>query len=339
MAAMLLVAQAGFAQSVAPPEVPAPVRFRIEVSEDSRCANDPRFIAQLTQQIPEEQRGSFADAELVVIVRVEKLERSLRASVSVRDLVLQSEAGSRALELAPNSSCQSIGESLALVVAVLVEAGRGAPAQGADPHDREPEAEPEPEPQPDASSKPASEPARPRYSWLGPKPGHDLDLGVGFISGLLPGLTPAFGLSWGIRAHRVWPIRLGVAGLLPVETRGDLARFEAFLGTIGTCPLRLERGPLHAWLCPELALGLLTAKGQRFLETQSSRQPLVALGAETGARVRLLGPLTLGISVHVTAPIYRPRFIYYRIDGEKPVLHQPKPVSIAPFLTVGLRFR
>ncbi len=320
---------------------PPPTTWSIQVTEDTRCAQAPGFHDQLAGQIPPEQRASEADAELVAVVSVRRAERSQTAIVTVIDRVLGAPAGERSITL-PLSDCAATADALALVIGVLVEAGRGAPLQ--QPREEEMEKEPEPPAEPPAPSSPAAEALRPtppkkRYVWLGPRPGHDLTIGVGAGALLLPGVTWGGHFQWGLRVRGLWPIFMGATLYLPAETTDERAVFRAGYGSVATCPVHLSGGRWRARACPSFAAGMLKAEGRGFLESRKVKQPLVLVGAELASDLRIAGPLTVGLMARAEAPLMRPRFTYYKASGAEPALHQPKPVAISCYLTVGLRFR
>ncbi len=311
-----------------------PATWAIQVAEDSRCARAPGFRDQLAAQIPAEQRAPEASAELVAQVRVVKQDKSLVATVTVLDRVLSASAGERSITL-PVSDCEPTADALALVIAVLVEAGRGAPVEEV----KEPEPEPPAEPPPPDPPKPTRKTPKQRYAWLGPRPGYDLVLGAGAGGFLLPGVAWGGTFQWGLRIRELWPIYLGATMYLPAYSDDGRGRFRTGYASVATCPLYFTKGRARARVCPSFSAGMLKAEGREFLESRKVNQPVVLLGAELGADVRLLGPLTVGAVARADLPLMRPRFTYYDEAGTQPPLHQPGPVAISCFLTVGLRFR
>jgi len=304
--------------------------WAVQVTSDSRCARAPGFAEQLASQIPPDQKAAEADAELVAQVRVVRSGAGLSASIEVRDRVLGEPAGARAIEL-PASDCAATADALSLVLAVLVEAGRGAPIA---------EAEDEPEPAPALPPRPKKRaPRSTRYVWLGPRPGYDIQLGVLGNYGLLPGFAFGGTIEWTVRGQDFWPVILAATAYLPAETSDERARFTAGYGTVAVCPLHIERDRLRGRACPSFSIGLQNAEGRRFLESREVKQPLVLAGVELGGDIGLVGPLTAGLIARIEAPLLRQRFTYYASDGATPMLHQPKALAISSYVTVGLRFR
>ncbi|HEY6878727.1 MAG TPA: hypothetical protein VI299_11945, partial [Polyangiales bacterium] len=157
-------------------------------------------MATLAAQIPFAQRTTIDEAELVAEVSI--LAEG-RARVRVWDRILQSEAGSRELQLS-SGSCDDQAEALALVIGVLVEAGRGAPAPV--PPAATPPPPPPPPPQPPRPARRPAPPKATRHAWLGPRAGHDVFAAAGVGAGLLPWPAPTATVGWGIRGTKVWPV-------------------------------------------------------------------------------------------------------------------------------------
>jgi hypothetical protein len=320
--------------------------WAVQLAPDSLCASDPNFAAELAEQIPEPQRAAPADAELRAEVRVRRAgKRAWIGEIHVLDRVLESEAGSRELTLS-SGSCAESAEALGLVLAVLVEAGRGMPVTeppAPPPAEEQPPLPPPPPPppaEPEARQPPPRPaPAKQRYAWLGPRAGHDLHLGVGVGAGLLPGWYLAASLSWGLRLHDLWPLWLSVTALPTKQTADGRAEFSALYAGFFACPLSLERGRWRGRLCPGFSAGALRAEGRGFVESRKSTEVAALLGLDASGDVALLGPWTASLSVRGEVPLVREEFVYYRMDGGEPTLHQPKPVTFVAFLGTGLRFR
>ncbi len=311
---------------------PPKTTWAVTVAEDSRCARAPGFREKLAAQIPDDQRATEAAAELVAEVRVERSEQALIARVTVIDRVLAETAGEREISL-PVSDCDATGDALSLVIAVLVEAGRGAPPPAV-------QAEPEQAPPPPSPPAPkrAPLPAH-RYSWLGPRPGHDLIVGWGAIYGLVPRVGWGATFEWGLRIWNNWPVFLGATLYLPSETSDHRAQFRAGYGSVAACPLHVEQSRLRARACPMFGAGRITATGLGFLADDRATRPIVQLGAELAGDFRLWGPLTVGLITRFDVPLLLYRFYYFDQSGTKPTLHESKHVAISSFVTVGLRFR
>ncbi|HEX6243977.1 MAG TPA: hypothetical protein VFZ61_23840, partial [Polyangiales bacterium] len=318
----------------AQPPAPDPT-WAIEISPQSLCAGEAEFEQRLWDSIPEHQRAPVAQAELRVRVAV---GRDQAAGVAVYDQATQREAGQRRITLS-QPGCRAAGEALALVVAVMVEAGRVAltaqePQQPTPPPPPPPKREPEPE------EDPRSHYVRPeRHAWQGPPIGHDISLLVGTSYGLLPGWGLGAQVGWGLRGHKIWPIWIGASGWLNQISGDGRGEFGAAYGTLSTCPLHWERSRVRLRLCPGLAVGAMWAEGVD-LASSTKQVAALTLASLAGAfHVRLVGPLEFILDVRMEVPIIRLQFEYRSNDGGDREIHMTRPVTGTFFGGLGLRFR
>gem|GEM_PF-7055055 len=316
----------------------------MRVAPNGRCASDSRFASDIAEPIPPAQRAPEAEAELVAEVSLSRANGGLHANIQVFDRVLQSQAGARELDL-PMASCRETADAIALVISVLVEAGRTAPSAppaAAPEPPPPPPAPPPPEDQPEAEPAPPPEPPaaeRKRYAWLGPKAGHDLTIQAGVGWGLLPGAYAGGSVGWGIRAPRMWPIWLTGTGFLPREAEDHRGRFAAVYGGVAVCPLHVDRPVGRVQLCPGFAAGTLWAEGH-LMATQRDRTEAIALvGLDLKGDFRIAGPLALSLSGRAEAPLLRQKFAYERADGQTGEIHQVAPLTLTVLAGLSLLFR
>jgi hypothetical protein len=328
------------ARAEEPTAAPAQPSWAIELTPGSACASEPDFGPRLSAAIPVQQRAPLEQAELRARV---SLGRDRTANLSVFDQQTQREAGQRQITL-PRGGCNEAADALALVIAVMVEAGRSllpptaeAPAEPppAPPHEPEPPKEPEPD---QGAQSPAYK--RPeRYAWQGPPAGHDLAFQIGAGIGLLPGDSLGGNLGWGIRGSRIWPVWIEATGWLNQPSRDLRARIGAAYGIVSTCPLYLKHKAIRARLCPGFGAGALWATGQHLPE-QAHSVSFLPLGVLAGAlHVHILGPLELVLTARMEVPFARLKFVYWRADGESPRIHETAVVSGSFFGGLGLCFR
>jgi len=311
------------------------------VVPESLCAEDGSFAERLSASIPARQRTAVEQAELRVRVSV---ARDRSASLSVYDQLTRREAGQRQITL-PRGGCREAADALALVIAVMVEAGR--PLSSEQPPE-EPEPPPEPPQQPEPEAKRPEPPARDespeyarpeRYAWQGPPAGHDLSLGVGLLLGLLPSDGLGVNVGWGIRGSRIWPIWLEATGWFPQQSRDRHALISAAYGLVSTCPLSMGWAPVRIRLCPGLGFGAIWAEGRGLPRTTSSVRLLTMAALTAGVHVRIFGPLELVLSARMEVPFARPKFVYRRSDDRYPVIHEATVIAGSFFGGLGLRFR
>jgi hypothetical protein len=338
---LLVVAAFGVLSNIAAADAPASQpTWAIEVVGQSLCAGDPEFEERLWGQIPERQRAPMASAELRARVAVAKDQT---ASVSVYDQETRREAGQRRITLS-QPGCRAAGEALALVVSVMVEAGRVPLAP-------EPEAPPQapPPPGPNPPPAPAAPPAAPpppanyvrpeRHAWQGPPAGHDLVARAGTNYGLLPGWGIGVSAGWGVRGQRIWPIWISGTGWFNERSSDGRGRIGAGYGTLSTCPLHWGNARVRLRLCPGIAAGAMWSEGRR-LPQRKRNVNLLTMGALEGAvHIRIVGPLELIFDVRMEVPVVRLNFVYERKDVGPTKVHMTRPVTGSFFGGLGLRFR
>ena len=309
--------------------------WAVRIAATSRCADSQAFANTVAAQIPAANRASQDSAELVAEVNL--LENGV-AQVRVFDRVLQAEAGARELQLTPRS-CDDSAEAVSLVLAVLVEAGRGALSVKPPP----PPAVPEPPPVPPPTPPP--EPARPprqvesRYAWLGPRAGHDVSLAAGGSYGLLPKLALGGTLGWGIRSTKVWPIWLQVTGLHKGASAEISAKFSAVYAGALICPLSGGWARVRGRACAGGAVGALWAEAVGLAQNQSKTRELYVVGAEVAGSVKLVGPLEFTALLRGDTYPKRYLFFYKSVNGADTWLHKPKLAAASLFAGLALRFR
>jgi hypothetical protein len=344
LVSFFVVVAIGTAAAGANAQEPAssPTTWAVAIAPDSRCVDDAEFAAELSAQIPEGQRAAANAAELVATVRVTREGKALAGSIRVQDRVLGSEAGARELSL-PLAACAETAEALGLVLAVLVEAGRGAPVVAKPaPVAEAPPASPPPTPKAEEQNVPPPAPRRvpvKRYSWLGPRAGHDILLSAGGGYGLLPGAYLGGNVGWGVRIHQAWPVWLELTGYLPRRTASGRAEFSALYAGVYPCPLHVERRRVRARICPGFSAGALWARGRSFRVKHKDTEVLAQIGLELAGDVQIWGPLRAALTVRPELPLVRQRYVYYRADGGEPELHESRPLTVAAFLGAELRFR
>ena len=339
-AAVWLPLLAGGGSVRAQAATPRDPTWAVEILPTSRCADDAALLDRLNGQIPEAQRAPLGSAELRAQVMI---GRDQVASVMVVDQLTQREAGQRQLTV-PKGGCEAAADALALVMSVMMEAGRSLLPPPAEPAPAPPPPPPPP-PLPEPPQEDDEPPARPRqvvpkrHAWLGPPPGHDLHGVAGTGYGLLPGWSLGGSAAWGIRWSRFWPIWLAGSGWLSERTSDARGRLGAAYGSISTCPFVLEKSRVRGELCPGIAIGAIWAEGRKVAQSERTVSPLAMISLGLHARVKLVGPLELVGVVRGEVPVVRLTFVYYREDGRAPEIHETRPVVLSIFGGLGLRFR
>ena len=242
--------------------------------------------------------------------------------------------------------CSALDDSLALVVALLVDSppaalaesnqalpAHTAPAVGAKgtpPASTEAKAGQSAEPLP--IHLPRETPA-PREPWR-------LRLAAeGSVAlGMLPGFAPGIELGFGAKPPKLPEIRLFAGWYAPREQlRSELdagARFDfAHLG-LELCPVEHEFGALEWFVCAGQSLGRLRAASFGFDENLTSNHLTYALLARSGIQAAFSTRWAARLGIRAELPLVRGVFSYGTPEGEQQGLFQVSPITAA--LDLGL---
>jgi hypothetical protein len=228
--------------------------------------------------------------------------------------------GSRTID-SDRRSCASLEDTIALVLALMVDVAK----RHIRLHVPELDRPSEPRPRPAASS-----------TW-----GAHLSLAGSFSAGLLPGVSYGPVLRIGVATPGGWSLAASARGLAGSQARrqeGGGARLFSWTAGIGVCPPPLAAGPLRLRACAGAEAGQIHARGFDLPRTEEVARPF-ALAA---GGLHLAWPLPalweLGLSLEALVPWWRDRFAVRGEGGEPDVLHRPTAVGVAVALGVGVRF-
>ena len=250
--------------------------------------------------------------------------------------------------------CSALDDSLALVVALLVDSPPSAPDVGAQVQPTVPVAEPvpvaassEPAARPAATPRPATKPepqplttlSLPRDTPAPREPWHvDVSLAAVAAVGVVPGLAPGVELGLGAQAPRVPELRLFLDGFgRRDQTRNASqsgAHFDFASVGLELCALDVQLGALRWFGCAGQSLGRLRVASFGFDENTTSEHLTYALLARTGLRFPLIGRLGGRIGVRAELPLARASFDYGTRDGSDRALYKMSPITAA--LDLGL---
>jgi hypothetical protein len=107
------------------------------------------------------------------------------------------------------------------------------------------------------------------------------------------------------------------------------ATFSLDSGLARACPMAAVFGRLALRPCILGEYGVLLAAGSDTVNPRSTSRPWAAIGLDARADVRLLGPLSIGADLGVTATLVTDRFVL----GSDTVFYLP---SVAGQATLGL---
>ncbi|HET7544145.1 MAG TPA: hypothetical protein VFK05_29940 [Polyangiaceae bacterium] len=247
------------------------------------------------------------------------------------------------------ADCSALDESLALVVALLVDSPptevlvESEPAKApANPANAPPAPAPAPASAPASAAPseagvlhlPRATPA-PREPWR-------LQLAAegAFAIGILPGFAPGLELGFGAKAPRLPEFRLFAGWYAPREQRrAELdagARFDALYVGLEACPLEGGLGISQWSLCAGQSLGRVRVEAFGFDENSTSNHLSYALLARGALQLALGSHWGVRLGARAELPLTRGVFGYGTPAGEQ-ALFQPSPV--AAVLDLGLVVR
>jgi hypothetical protein len=213
----------------------------------------------------------------------------------------------RELSLA-TGDCRAFDEALVLVVALMVDTTASGPARMAIAPPREP-----------ASVS--------------------VGLGMTVASGMLPGVVVGFGLSSEIALPPLWPIDLWAyewpgAQATAGASGGELS---AWMTGIGLCPRLLSKSRWEVFACAGGAGGSVYSSGVSLDVALHRTRAYAELEARGGVRLRLAGPLGLGVQLGAGVPLSRDAYDYTRANGAVQEVFRTAP--IVPMADIGLEIR
>ncbi len=291
---------------------------------------------------------------LQVLIVFERGSAGWSAALTVRDgsgLLL----GRRSI-VTEAAHCSALDDSLALVVALLVDAPPSAPEADAGVQPPPPGAQPTPSdvPSPIPAVLPAAAPlvdskptalqplttlslprdtAAPREPWR-----FDVGLGGVAVVGVIPGIALGGELSLGAQAPHLPELRL-FADWLGQRTQqrtgtSSGARFDLASVGLELCALDVQLGALHWFGCAGQSLGRLAVASYGFDQNTASEHLTYALLARTGLRFPLAGRLNGRLGARAEVPLSRAIFDYGARDGHENSLYETSPITAA--LDLGL---
>lgn len=209
--------------------------------------------------------------------------------------------------LVTTGHCSKLDDSLALSVALLVDA----------PPDPEPVAAPSPDSAPPAPPAPAP-PPEPRSIEIPPEvaaPREPWHLGIIASAkgswGLLPDIRPAFMLGLRLVPARFPAIILQGEAHLPADAERDAdsgARFRLLRAGLALCPELVGGERARLGVCVGQQLGWLTAEGYGFDHDAKQQRLQYSFAVSGEGRLRLFTPVSLRGAAGVELPVTRDRF-------------------------------
>lgn len=300
------------------------------------CASPAEVRAIVTQRLGFEPFSE--DAPRTIETVVERFRGRWYARLRVRDQKGMS-LGTREIQ-SDAQDCTSIESAAVLAIALTIDPNAEiapAPADTAEPESSFVELPaavlppPLPASAPVARGLPVSPPARLDSAKHAES---SVSLLGGLSAGLVPGFSPAAGLSGSIPVAPSWA--LAARSVFVAESSPDDARFDFGLSVFGLGPCYQDSGSVTLGACLSAWLGSTWAVVHDVRPTDPGGRPFTALSAGPFVRLPVIGPMHLELSGDVFVPVVRRRFT---VTGwSEPVWHQP-PVAGLLSLGAGLHFR
>jgi hypothetical protein len=232
--------------------------------------------------------------------------------------------------------CAELGDTVALVLAVMVDPEAVLSAlSGA-----------EKTPEPAAATVPAAPPLRIEVESKDPRVRPPVAEAALFSRGAW-GFLPELGLGFGVAVSALTlphvTLRVEGTGYLDQKARLSASeggtRLRLLLGGLFACPLVRESGRLVFSGCGGLEAGAMQSQGFGLDPTEKDQTDgLVNAAARLGARLRIAGPLFVNLGANLSVPLVRTLYQATRADGSTAELFEASAVAIALDLGLAARF-
>jgi hypothetical protein len=330
-----LWAQSGVAQPLGPRAV-----LRVERglgAESCVGAKDLEHAVELRLSRPVFDTGGAVNLQ-VSVTFARRDRRGYQALVVLAD-ERGAELGRREIETsAPH--CSSLDDSLALIVALLVESpeaqAHASSTPAAPPHPTE--AKPAPA-QP--STAPPGRLVIPADTLARREPFRvDVAAAAAAVVGELPGVAPGVALVLGIRPPHFIELRLRPSWLPGSEALGSPpgrgAHFSLLEVALTACPLEQELGSVRFSGCVGQSIGRVRARAFGFARSQRADALVFGLGAEAGVFWKLAPPVAALLGLAIFAPVERNAYVARTVDGSERSLFRASPVTATALGGIGV---
>jgi hypothetical protein len=290
------------------------------------CIDAPHLTKTVEARLKRAVFAGSGSAPLSLSVELSQRDGAWVAKVRIADHL--GPLGQRELS-SEARHCSALDDSLALVVALLVDT----------PPARDPATIPSPEPVASAQPAPKAAPtaAAPTPLVLPPdtaSPREPVRFGARATGALAFGLLPGVGPGIDLAAAARFPsgLRVRVLGELFFEQSASLdngengGTFSALRGGSELCGFSFGPRQLSFELCGGQMLGRLAASGVGFDRNADAAQLIVSLAAGADARLPLTEDLGLVLAARAEVPLSRDRFTGRQADGTTAVIFQPAPL-------------
>ena len=300
------------------------------------CAEATALARAVEQRLGRDVFDAGPAPELHVRVRFERVgPRQFRAGLRLSDRDGH-ELGRREIS-ATARHCSALDASLALVIALLVDAPPAAPTPSPAAPDPPATAATPPPGEPRDRATPITLPAdtfAPGEPWW-----FAVTLSGVAALGVLPGAAFGGAMSFGARPPRFPQIWVS-AELLPERSLGSAPSTQLSLARFGLmlCPWELGTATVQAAACAGQRVGFVSAAGVGFDVNQSTRQLSYDLALELAGSWQFARPLFLRLAAGADVPLARPTYVSRSASGTRREWFQASPLSGSARLGVGLEF-
>jgi hypothetical protein len=344
-----------FVQHLAQAKSPVNTSARLEIEKGpgtEPCLDQQRLTRAVEARLQRRAFRADLPATLYVKIAIAHSGPAWSAVLSMRD-GSGAFLGRRSI-VTEARDCSALDDSLALVVALLVDSPPAAVVQD----DEGPPARTEPpkttpnshtaQAAPTEASKPQLQEASaillprdtpaPRAPWR-----FSLAAEASGAVGMLPGFAPGVELGFGAKPPTLPELRL-FAGIYAQREQlsarsgpASGARFDfAYVG-FEVCPIERELGVFEWFACAGQSIGRLQVASFGFDENLTSQHLSYALLARSGVQLALAAGLAARLGVRAELPLARGVFSYGASDGGQREIFQTQPVTAV--LDLGLVVR
>jgi hypothetical protein len=290
----------------------------------SDCSTELQLKAAVSRQLHREVFEQLANADLIARIVFAQTAGGWSAEVHLTTTSGQ-DLGQRRIS-SHAAQCSALNDSLALVVALMVDLTRSevaaraaafSPAPAADVHGRT------------SQSQRAENQSNNRRA-------------VVTLRGILEdGQLPRLGWGGSLSTEIMWSSRLSTELSVSALTAHALedgvaaeARFSLYRMELGFCLAAADRtfGSLHICAGPEV--GLMRALGSGYLANRTTASPLINPFVKAMSAWWLTSNLGLQFGLGMAVPLIRDRYYAVRADGSEALLF--KPAIVVPFLHIGV---
>jgi hypothetical protein len=159
--------------------------------------------------------------------------------------------------------------------------------------------------------------------------------------GLLPGVAFGAEVSAYLLTASGWRFFLAFGGWQRQTSLDDLGRgasFQRLETSLGICPLGGARGPWDGAACVTGDVGRLSISRVGFPTPSTQDRLVLDAGLAAALNRHLKGPLAVGVTLAVTAPLLRDRISYATTDGAVISIFRESPLAVIGGLRLSVTF-